>query len=436
MLAVSLLLLKLTLVDRMETPLRHVGEPAVTHPAVLQAGELRFQGYDLSQASVESGATFDIDMAWTAVAPPTANYQSNVWLVGPDGLIWSEKGTERPRIFEDAPPTTQWLPDQWAWDSREVQIFAGTPPGQYDIVLTLFDKATLQPLTLMDGDEGVVGPTAVIGQITVTTPARLVAVKPQFQLETAVANLTLLGYNQDRKEAAPGDTLLLTLFWQKAADPPGASAVFELQLVDEQGNKVQTWLISPVRADYPPADWLPGERLRGQHLLRLPAGLESGRHQFRLNDTPLGQISIQAPDRIFEQPGIENLVNVPFRDSEGTLLANLIGYTISNLQSPISLTLAWQAVAEIPAGYRVFVHLVDESGQIIAQSDGDPANWSRPTTGWMPGEYILDSHQLTPDSSSETLLNLRVGLYDPNTGERLRTETADFLTISLDSIQE
>ena len=76
-------------------------------------------------------------MAWTAVAPPTADYQSNVWLVGPDGLIWSEKGTERPRLYEDAPSTRHWLPGQWAWDSREVQVFTGAPPGQYDIVLTL-----------------------------------------------------------------------------------------------------------------------------------------------------------------------------------------------------------------------------------------------------------------------------------------------------------
>ena len=86
----------------------------------------------------------------------------------------------------------------------------------------------------------------------------------------------------------------------------------------------------------------------------------------------------------------------------------------------------------MPVSYRVFVHLVDESGQIIAQSDGEPANWTRPTTGWAAGEYILDAHTLTlPDGMTNGRLALRVGLYDPQTNQRLLTDTADFALIQL-----
>jgi hypothetical protein len=84
--------------------------------------------------------------------------------------------------------------------------------------------------------------------------------------------------------------------------------------------------------------------------------------------------------------------------------------------------------------YRVFIHLVDESGQIIAQTDGEPANWTRPTTGWVAGEYIVDMHQL--DIPAEILgetLSLRVGLYNAETGERLQTEAADYATILLEN---
>jgi hypothetical protein len=188
----------------------------VDNTAVLQAAELRLEGYSLSKTAVPSGGTFDIDLAWTATDYPQARYQSNVWLVGPDGLTWSDLNTFRPRLYEDAPDTRAWLPGQWAWDSREVSVLRGTPPGQYDIVLTLFDFATLQPITLLDANGAVVGPTAALGQITVTGP-----VAEEEQRVTAIRGLVEMRchccWNIARIEsvAVPGDMVLLTFFWQR-----------------------------------------------------------------------------------------------------------------------------------------------------------------------------------------------------------------------------
>ncbi len=159
LLGVGLLLFKLLVVDSGLTPWRMSDSPPVTNPAALTAGELQFQGYTLNETRVESGETFDIDLAWSLLAPTGAEYQSNVWLADADGLLWSDKDTQRPRIYEDAPPTWEWREGQWAWDSREVQVIAGTPPGQYDIVLTLFDLESLQPLTMLDDHGAVIGPT-------------------------------------------------------------------------------------------------------------------------------------------------------------------------------------------------------------------------------------------------------------------------------------
>ena len=86
----------------------------------LQGGELALNGFNLSRDRVPAGETFDIDLAWTAVAPPAVDYQSEITLIGPGGLAWSEKGTERPRVFEDAPAHPPWSPGEWGWDSREV----------------------------------------------------------------------------------------------------------------------------------------------------------------------------------------------------------------------------------------------------------------------------------------------------------------------------
>ncbi|HOU42214.1 MAG TPA: hypothetical protein PK829_13190, partial [Promineifilum sp.] len=94
------------------------------------------------------------------------------------------------------------------------------------------------------------------------------------------------------------------------------------------------------------------------------------------------------------------------------------------------LPLVWRADGQPEAAYRVFVHLVDAAGHIIAQSDAAPANWTRPTTGWLRGEVILDTHTLTlPEPLPAGPLTLRIGLYDPDTGARLASGGADFVTI-------
>jgi hypothetical protein len=192
----------------------------------------------------------------------------------------------------------------------------------------------------------------------------------------------------------------------------------------------QTWLIEPGGVGYPPAEWQPGERLRSQHALRLPASLDSGTYQFVINGQPLGTITVQASNRIFEQPEVENLVNIPYYDIDGTHLVTLIGYTV-DFPQPLTLTLVWQAQSEMSTSYRIFVHEVDGNDQIIAQSDGEPVGWTRPTTGWMPGEYIVDQHPflilLLPDDTP----SIRVGLYNFATGQRLLTDQGDFATFDL-----
>jgi hypothetical protein len=75
---------------------------------------------------------------------------------------------------------------------------------------------------------------------------------------------------------------------------------------------------------------------------------------------------------------------------------------------------------------------VDAAGTILAQSDAEPANWARPTSGWVADEYVVDVHSLSwPAAAPAGSLYLRVGLYDPETGQRLLTDAADFVTLPL-----
>lgn len=132
---------------------------------------------------------------------------------------------------------------------------------------------------------------------------------------------------------------------------------------------------------------------------------------------------MNAPERSFEAGEMETAVGESFGE-----VATLLG--INTNPETGEVTLIWQADNETPTSYRVFVHQLDANDAILSQSDGEPVSWSRPTTGWLPGEILQDAHQLTLDQAEDTL-RLRVGLYDPGTGQRLATESGDSVTIAL-----
>jgi hypothetical protein len=86
----------------------------------------------------------------------------------------------------------------------------------------------------------------------------------------------------------------------------------------------------------------------------------------------------------------------------------------------LRVTLWWSAAQPVMQDYKVFVHALDANGQIVAQHDSMPRNNSTPTSQWRNGQLVMDLHefQIPPDSTTDAL-QINVGLYDPETGQRL-----------------
>jgi hypothetical protein len=83
--------------------------------------------------------------------------------------------------------------------------------------------------------------------------------------------------------------------------------------------------------------------------------------------------------------------------------------------------------------YKFFIHLYDiESGDIIAQADVIPRDWTYPTTWWEAGEVVSDEIQLTSVVPGQ--YQLAVGVYDPETGERLCAQDYGDLVVVSDSL--
>ena len=101
----------------------------------------------------------------------------------------------------------------------------------------------------------------------------------------------------------------------------------------------------------------------------------------------------------------------------------LDGYTLSTPQVQpgdiLQLDLFWHTGAPLSARYKVFVHVVDRNGTLVAQTDREPGGGRLPTTNWATTEPIVDRYGvLIPEGTPAGVYTIEIGLYDFN-GTRL-----------------
>ena len=105
---------------------------------------------------------------------------------------------------------------------------------------------------------------------------------------------------------------------------------------------------------------------------------------------------------------------------------DLLGYSLSDHRlvpgGSLDLTLFWSPRGRPTQDYTVFVHLLDSQGQFRGQADSPPRSGKYPTSVWDAGEVIADLHTLSlaPDLPAGEY-RIAVGLYDPQTGQRVQT---------------
>jgi hypothetical protein len=257
-------------------------------------------------------------------------------------------------------------------------------------------------------------------------------------LDLQLGDLTLLLADFNTDQAATGDPVFLTTMW-RADERPTEDVTFRLTLVSANGSPAAEYDLSPTGAWYPATSWRAGDVWRGQHSFHLPAGLDSGDYSWQISLSPNYQstnlpstIHITAPPHTFTPPALPHTLTATLGET-----ATLIGFDLEGEMrtgSTLTVTLAWRAEETPAASYHVFLHLLDAEGNLVAQSDGVPAGWTRPTTGWLPGEFIADTHTLAiPPGTPAGTYTLRTGLYDPDTGIRV-TDAAGVDAVLLNRI--
>ncbi len=111
----------------------------------------------------------------------------------------------------------------------------------------------------------------------------------------------------------------------------------------------------------------------------------------------------------------------------------LLGYEVLPEGGHTVLRLYWRATQPLDKDYSVFVH-VRRNGQMVTQSDSQPAKGYYPTHLWRPGDVIADDHLLEGEVLEGDGLTLQVGMYLLETMTRLNVLAADHSSIKGDLI--
>jgi len=111
----------------------------------------------------------------------------------------------------------------------------------------------------------------------------------------------------------------------------------------------------------------------------------------------------------------------------------LLGFTLGakrliHFGEVLPVTLFWQALTEMDERYKVFVHLVDGQGKLVAQRDAEPGGGVKLTTLWRRGERVVDNYGLlVPLGTPPGEYRLIVGMYGITSGVRLPISSGEGL---------
>lgn len=381
-------------------------------------------GYDSTFRESHSRMWVRVNLYWQALAE-TEEFWVSLRLVDSAGHL---AGQVDSAPVHEAYPTNAWQPGETIVDSYDLPLLVGMPPGEYSLGVVLYRPQTLEEVG-----------RAQLGEVVLPKFFDLPGVASLGVEKVTRANfgnrLRLVGYSLVGEEFRPGDGVPLTFLWQGLGDLGECSPFLWFQ--DESGGR---WgeRAFPLGGEYPSPMWERGQLVRDGHTLLLPADLPDGRYQLRMqvlkgekplsrlywllplgSTLDLGTVEVKGRERSFTLPPTEHPLD--FRWGE---VVRLLGYDLepTGVESggSLNLTLYWQALSTMETSYTVFIHLLDEEGDLRGQRDSVPGGGSLPTTGWMSGEVITDRYDISIASDAPAGgYRLLVGMYEPVSGKRL-----------------
>lgn len=398
-------------------------------------------GYRANGEPLESGrgrATVELD--WRATTKIAEDYTISLRLTDEQGeIVWAQ---------DDGPPatgtlpTSEWQPDQTVTDYRVFTIPPGTPPGDYTLRLVMYQSTSKSPANVI-APENWRGQAVPLGNIAVSRPTPPVPVTVPDSLKGQWNEVALAGFESGAKEIMAGGTFPLTLYWQ-AQSKPALDYAAAVQVIDAAGTVRETATFRPGNPSFPTTAWNAGETWVDKTSLTVDASAAGGDATLTLglvnaasgqavgSPVALAHVKINTRQHDFTLPKPQQPLSANF-DNKIKLLGYNLASSILRPSESLNLTIYWQSLAPVKDRYSVFVHLLDASGNLVAQRDSEPEEGAAPTTSWLQGEVIADTYVVSlPPALAPGDYVLETGIYLAATGTRLplADQAGDHLTLT------
>jgi mannosyltransferase len=396
-------------------------------PADVRIGPLALRGVGLPHRAV-ADQPLPIALRWEALEAPGLPYKVSIQVEDPSGHVVAMD--DRVILSERDPVDAgRWLPGLVARNYYLPTLPPGSPPIRYTLAVSVYHGDTT--LDLLDPHGAPAGKRYRLGDITIEPgreiPSAYAPETTMTPMEHEMAQgLVLEGYHVDRETVQNGGALAVTLYWraESASLPP---YIPEVRLTLD-GEIVAGHKGAPAYGEYPCDRWRVGERVIDRRVMRVSPDAAGGVAEIELivddERVPLQNVVVEKTDRDFALPAE---IDYPMEVSLGgvAILRGVdIGRDTASPNEPLRLTLYWEAISDEPPDidYVVFTHLLDGERQMVAQHDGAPADGRWPTSTWIKGQIIADTHELGfLEREYAGAATLEVGLYDPTMFQRLTT---------------
>lgn len=272
--------------------------------------------------------------------------------------------------------------------------------------------------------------------------ARVPEPAPAVPLDVRFGNaIRLIGLTQEQTQ----DGVTTTYYWRREAGVFDNTALRPFYYDPATGHVLEDTSRRPLVATlwYPPEEWQPGETIQTQTLPWPVPEPYAIAVRVTVEDSPLSPTNFTVAPAVRYRP--DRSVQVRTVGTDETKTVTVDGPWMLGQSEQVALVrarrpsddsivpgatydvlLQWRASGPTDTPLSVFTQILNEDGTLVAQHDGPPADGLRPTTDWHAGEVIADLHsvELPADMPAGTY-RLIVGLYDPETGDRLVTDRPD-----------
>lgn len=336
---------------------------------------------------------------WQAML--SAEYRLVLTIEDEAGNVWLKQ--EEPLVAVSGLPSGHWAAEKHERLFQKLTLPADVPPDHYLLKAEVFD-ATGSRLGVFGTDGQFQGTSAVVGLFQSPLPNNQPKVSADNSEQTS---LPLVGYSTPPTHVGQGEKLSFDLWLQQPKDGE-SNDVLLLKI----GYDILSY---PLQFPLQMEDWRLGDTYRIKSGWVVPVDFPAGSFPLaigRVNDPaqvfqPIGQIIVEERDRLFSLPADIDPLQVQFGS------AVILQHIDVSVNDSVTVDLIWQANRPDGNELTMFVHLKDANGEIIEQLDRSPV---KPTHLWLENEVIIDSVTLP---RPEKLAQIAIGLYDPNSGQRL-----------------